>query len=326
MGLSEVNLHDWRGAATVVPPYLDIRSIDENDPTWKWAGFENTRVWRCGNAGSVATVLIEKPDRGNFLPILDGAFDLQYSPLLEYVQGAGRILFCQLDVTGRTESEPAADALCKNLLHYLETVKPAAVRAVDSAGDARTSDLLKQLGVFAEGAEKLGDAGLLVLGPGGALVDLRHRVENGLDVLCLGLSEAEVQRAFPGLLKLKAGRTVSSMLAGFDNPLLAGISNSELHWRTQPTLAAIQDNDGSDAALRVMPIGRGVVIFCQAAPWMFDYQKQPYLRTTYRRSTFLVSRLLHNLGAAGSQAFAGKESLYLQTPEAGDDPYRYYRW
>ena len=60
---------------------------------------------------------------------------------------------------------------------------------------------------------------------------------------------------------------------------------------------------------------------------MFDYAKHPYLRTTYRRNVFLVSRLLHNLGAANPAPERGRPaSLYLQTPQAEDDPYRYYRW
>ena len=42
---------------------------------------------------------------------------------------------------------------------------------------------------------------------------------------------------------------------------------------------------------------KGRVVLCQATPWMFDYAKKPYLRTTYRRNLFLVSRLLANLGA-----------------------------
>ena len=61
-------------------------------------------------------MLIEKPARGDFLPILDGGYGLQYSPLMEYREGKGMVLFCQMDVTGRTESEPAADALVRNLL------------------------------------------------------------------------------------------------------------------------------------------------------------------------------------------------------------------
>jgi hypothetical protein len=67
-----------------------------------------TRGARCGNWGSVASALIEKPGRGNFLPIVDGGYSLQYSPLMECREGSGVMILCQLDVTGRTEDDPAA--------------------------------------------------------------------------------------------------------------------------------------------------------------------------------------------------------------------------
>jgi hypothetical protein len=81
------------------------------------------------------------------------------------------------------------------------------------------------------------------------------------------------------------------------------------------------------------------VIFCQLAPWQFDYQKQNTKRT-YRRTSFLVSRLLANMGVNGStpllQRFhdpvVGKwekrwlTGLYLDLPEEWDDPYRFFRW
>ena len=80
-------------------------------PQVKWCGIPVTRLWRAGNRGNVASVLIEKPARGDFMPILDGGFGLQFSPLLEYREGKGMMLFCQMDVTGRTESDPAAETL-----------------------------------------------------------------------------------------------------------------------------------------------------------------------------------------------------------------------
>jgi beta-galactosidase len=57
---------------------------------------EVPRLWRCGNRGNVASVLIEKPAVGDFLPIVDGGFSLQYSPLMEYREGKGMLLFCQM--------------------------------------------------------------------------------------------------------------------------------------------------------------------------------------------------------------------------------------
>ena len=95
-------------------------------PTVRWCGIEVTRVWRCGNRGNVASVLIEKPGRGDFLPIVDGGFSLQYSPLMEYREGKGMVLFCQMDVTGRTEADPAAETLVRNILQYVSAWKPAA--------------------------------------------------------------------------------------------------------------------------------------------------------------------------------------------------------
>src|SRR5208282_5218271 len=93
-------------------------------PTVSWCDILVTRVWRCGNQGNVASVLIEKPARGNFLPITDGGFSLQYSPLLEYREGQGLVLFCQLDVTGRSESDPAAARLAGNMLEYVSGWQP----------------------------------------------------------------------------------------------------------------------------------------------------------------------------------------------------------
>src|SRR5581483_4874204 len=99
-----------RGASTLLPPTRSFTlGADFNGaPTVEWCGIKVPRVWRCGNWGNVASVLIDKPERGDFLPIVDGGYALLYSPLMEYREGRGMVLFCQMDVTGRTEEEPAA--------------------------------------------------------------------------------------------------------------------------------------------------------------------------------------------------------------------------
>ncbi len=104
VGFTPEHLADWRGAATLMPPQLKYELVPQHGPTVRWCDIPVSRAWRCGNRGNVASVLIEKPQRGDFLPLLDGGYSLQYSPLLEFRQGTGVILFCQLDVTGRTES------------------------------------------------------------------------------------------------------------------------------------------------------------------------------------------------------------------------------
>ena len=95
----------------------------------------------------MASVLIEKPARGDFLPILDGGYDLQYSPLMEYREGKGIVLFCQMDVTGRTEADPAADALTRNLLRYVSDWKPPPRRKALYVGDPAGMSHLKAAGL-----------------------------------------------------------------------------------------------------------------------------------------------------------------------------------
>ncbi|HVY70931.1 MAG TPA: hypothetical protein VHH73_13445, partial [Verrucomicrobiae bacterium] len=168
-GIRLENLHDWRGAATILPPQLKYQMRPRYGPTIQWAGIPVTRVWRCGTRGNVASVLIEKPARGDFLPVIDGGFSLQYSPLLEYHEGRGMVLFCQLDVTGRSESDPAARALLGNLLRHLAAWKPSPRRDVVYAGSAEGRQWLQSTGLNPRGLE----AGsprtneVLVLGPGG---------------------------------------------------------------------------------------------------------------------------------------------------------------
>ena len=83
------------------------------------------------------------------------------------------------------------------------------------------------------------------------------------------------------------------------------------------------------------------VVFCQLAPWQFDGSRQPNLKKTFRRSSFLVMRLLANMGVAGLTPVISRfrtpvnatepesrwhEGLYLDQPEEWDDPYRFFRW
>ena len=299
-GLSDDTLANWHGASTLTPAHLPIEGVELTDPTWNWMGFANTHVWRCGNRGNVASVLIEKPERGDFLPLLDGGFDLQYAPLLEYTEGAGRMVFCQLDVTDRTEPDPAADRLCLNLLRYLDSALAAVRRPVRYAGDERGAKLLADLGVTCQpaGPEAPSADSLLVLGPAASVFGLDTAVQQGLLVLGLGLDEADLARLLPGEVAAAPGPAVSSLLGDVGCPEFAGLSSAELHWKTRPTIASLKtETPDASGALAVLERGAGRIVLCQAAPWVFDYSAKPYLRTTYRRNVFLVSRLLANLGA-----------------------------
>jgi len=73
-GINPEFLHDWRGEATILPPKLKYEMRPRYGPTVEWCGIPVTQIWRCGNRGNVASVLMEKPARGDFMPILDGGY------------------------------------------------------------------------------------------------------------------------------------------------------------------------------------------------------------------------------------------------------------
>ena len=61
----------------------------------------------------VAGLMLETPARVGFAPLLEGEFDLAYSPLLRFFAGKGSLTFCTLDFEGRVGSDPAATETAK---------------------------------------------------------------------------------------------------------------------------------------------------------------------------------------------------------------------
>jgi hypothetical protein len=294
-------------------------------------------------------VLIEKPARGDFLPVLDGGYSLQYSPLLEYHEGKGMVLFCQMDVTGRTESDPAAETLVSNILRYVGGWKPSPRRRALYAGEPAGKAHLEAAG-FAPGdyaKEKLAADTVLIVGPGGGrklagdAAAVGNWLKGGGHLLAVGLDEADA-----AFLPFKVTMKKEEHIAAFFGPVpkapwLAGIGAADVHNRDPRELPLV--TAGATA------IGNGVlakanyanVVFCQLVPWQFEPDKQMNLKRTFRRSSFLLTRLAANMGAAGPTPVLGRfrnpvaaggaerrwlDGLYLDVPGEWDDPYRFFRW
>ncbi len=151
-GMNNDGLRDWRGDATLLPQRLKYTIGNRYSPQVKWCGLDVTRVWRCGCRGNVASVLIEKPACGDFKPILNCGYGLQYSPLMEYREGSGMVLFCQMDVTGRTEHEPAAALLFSNILRYASDWQPTEFKnsAVYYVGEPAGFEYFNAAGIVTE--------------------------------------------------------------------------------------------------------------------------------------------------------------------------------
>jgi len=125
------------------------------------------------------------------------------------------------------------------------------------------------------------------------------------------------------------------------NSVFAGLGPADAHNRDPRELPLVS------AGAQI--VGNGVlakadtsnVVFCQLEPWQFDHTNQMNLKRTYRRASFLVSRLLGNMGVAASTPLLDRfhrpvnasakeqrwlEGFYVDQPEEWDDPYRFFRW
>jgi beta-galactosidase len=348
-GISASNLHDWRGEATMTPPRLTYQTRPQYGPTVEWAGIPVARLWRCGNRGNVASVLIEKPACGDFLPLLDGGFDLQFSPLMEYREGKGLVLFCQMDVTGRTETDPAAETLTRNILEYISAWTPTPRRTALYAGSQAGRQYLESLGLAVTSYDggNLSPQQALILGPdaGTTLADhaeaLPGWLKAGGNLLAVGLNQEDARSLLPFDIKMNTAEHISTFFTAFrQDDLLAGVGPADAHVRAPQPLSLVTEGARviGDGVL-AQADGAGVV-FCQLEPWQFD-TNQVNQKRSFRRTSFLVSRLLANMGVAGSTPLLERfheplhaatpekrwlAGFYLDQPEEWDDPYRHFRW
>ena len=238
-GLAAANLHDWRGSATLLPPRITFRYHNHysGEGQVTWCGVLLSHGFRVGCQGNLASVLIEKPACGNFMPILDGGFSLQFSPLMVYREGKGMVLFCQMDVTGRTENDPAAETLAGNIFRYVSNWKATPTdRKAIYVGDPAGEMHLKHCGIVpaAYQAGKLSPADVLVVGSGGGKTlaagakAVRAFIQGGGRVLALGLDEEEAKALLPAV-ETKNEEHISTFFKPFSrHSLLAGIGPADV--------------------------------------------------------------------------------------------------
>ncbi len=363
-GIDATHLCDWQGEATLLPERLRYELVPMHGPTVEWNGIKNSRVWRCGNRGNVASVLIEKPTRGDFLPLVDGGFSLQYSPLLVYREGSGTIVFCQLDVTGRTRTDAAAVTLVANLIRFAAApTEPRVLRSAYYTGAEEGFEFLKKSGLEIERwneALHLESANtVLVIGPNASfLADAAHiekpthrqNVENwiqeGGHVVCIGMNGDAIQRGLPRHAELQAAEYIHpSQNPSAVDVLFLGIGPADLFCRDPRTIFLVRES--KELPCRVVSPGvlsraEGAnVSYFQLVPWEFSEDSaQPSQRKTRRRSAFALQRLLSNLDVlsrtpllewwelpvSSDQPTRLIQGLYQDSTVAWDDPYRFFRW
>jgi hypothetical protein len=284
------------------------------------------------------------------MPLTDGGYSLHYSPLMEFREGKGVVLFCQMDVTGRTENDPAADLLTRNILSYLSDWKPAPDRKAIYAGKPYGLNHLQKAHISADQYKggKLTSDQVLILGPGGGkqlstrITDIRKWLNKGGQIVAIGQSQEDVRLLFPGITITREEHIASYFLSpGLKSPL-AGVAPADVHNRAPKEIPLVKSGANIIGNGVLATAEEGNLIFCQMVPWQCDYSNERHnIKQTYRRSSFLVNRLLGNMGISGSTQVLARfnspvepsknekrwlDDLYMDDPEEWDDPYRFFRW
>ena len=237
-GIGAEHLRNWCGEATLLPKRLDYKLSPEFNyaPTTRWCGILVSRLWRCGCRGNVASVLIEKPARGDFLPLLDGGYSLQYSPLMEYREGNGMILFCQMDVTGRTEDDPAAERLAETCSLTGTKWKPTPRRRATYVGNRAGKRHLESMGIEPRAYEPdtLSDRDVLVIGAGAILSaddsrEITDWLSTGGHALALGLDEHQAKPILSSVEMDTQEHIASYIELQQMNSPLVGIGPADVH-------------------------------------------------------------------------------------------------
>jgi hypothetical protein len=161
-------------------------------------------------------------------------------------------------------------------------------------------------------------------------------------LLAIGLDQADASALWPKVVMNKAEHIAAYFEPFGATSLLAGIGPADVHNRDPKDLPLVSRG--------AVVVGDGVlamiqdpnIVFCQLAPWQFDYSNEKHnVKQTFRRSSFLVTRLLGNMGVEIATPVLARfhhpvdpakaekrwlDGLYLDQPEEWDDPYRFFRW
>ncbi len=339
-GLDAEDLRDWSGHGTLVTAKPDYVNGSGPDVALAEATGLPAFGWRWGLRGTVATGAPEKPHRTGWRPLLECEFDLAYSPLMELDLGAGRVLWCQLDLEDHAAVDPAAARLARQVMEYARSAPLAPRVSASYLGGDRGAALLDQVGLSYQRAASMPAKGLAVIGADAAvdLPTLEAFATKGGRVLVLPRAQAD---AGLGLRLVKRDDHLGSLIPPAW-PECRGLSASDLRVRAENPAWIIDGGAdvGADGLLGRRTVGQGMIIFCQVDPDRFDADQRTYLRFSRWRSTRTVAQLLANLGGAfalDERVFAapttttpGQANMYhpdYRTDwDLGDEPARFYNW
>ncbi len=321
-GLDAQDLRNWNSHSTLIEAYPVLTKPDTKLGAYGVPYYG----WRWGSRGGVSSAMLEKPHFSGWTPILEGEFDLAYSPLMELQSLGGRIILCSLDLEDAAASDPAAAQLSRQLLSYAASALPSPAQPTVYIGDDDGAARLRDIGLRFRQEKRLPtEAGLLLVGQdsGLNLEALRDYAEQGKRVLILPQSSESSP------LKLMAENISGKARDLPPWPELRGVSLSELRTRARASLKLLEPQEGLERGagglLGRLPLKQGHLISLQLDPDALNAEQKSYQRFTRWRFHRAQSQVISNLGGrfdSDARIFRSVEALPDPISLAGDWEYR----
>jgi hypothetical protein len=204
--------------------------------------------WR--GDGVVARSLLEKPQKGNFLVLVDGLsiqneHNATGALIVEMPYRKGRFLFSQLLIMEKLDSEPVAGILLGNIIRYaLTSHTPYEKVALFGQEESHGFNFFKELGVVAiENPTAIDEFGKIIITQQeyfesnmikinkDFFVDLNRFIQKGGKLIIFNLNPQiynALRQVFPVEITFAKSETQKVAFFKKDNPLFWGISEEEL--------------------------------------------------------------------------------------------------
>ena len=291
-GMGADDFRDWAGEGTQVERFKHVDKQNVSGASKPKYGYH----W--GNRGSVASVMVEKPHYSSWRAIVEGQFDLAFTPLMEREFGRGIALFCAFDVAGRTQRDPVADELFCRIISYLDNFTPTkeASSVATYIGGEKGEAFLKSIGMKFTKVNGLSKKGLVVIGENSGLTDeqISSALESGANII---LIERMQEGSRLGLKIAKGKITKQIKVPAWEEAI--GLSIGDVHTRTDIKCNTFEGGDVSlCGTLARIKKGKGTLLAFSILADELDTKKKTYLRTTAWRMQRTFAQLAGSLGAS----------------------------
>ena len=228
---------------------------------------DDLKCWRPD--GAVCRATLRKPHTGSALPILEagGTSGLDWAPLVEVRRGSGCFLLCQMGLTTKAASEPAAARLLANLLRYRPEPETRAPVCAIGPGAAELRETIGKLGL--ETVETPDNASVLVLNVSSpehlasdAARDAIVRAREGATLVVRGMTPegaAELSRLVGFPIAIEPAKLFHLVRKGRP-ALLDGLSNGDFYWSRKELETAAPITEGTT------PIAEHVLVLPDDSP------------------------------------------------------------